>query len=170
MKTSDGIHRSDTSPVWACRAYEEKSPKEKVELVRDNIACWSCLRQGHKVSVCRYKRKCEIDNYKMFHHITLHEADIMDNSNAHTSQNATSGTNKTVAQVGLCLIQLMEIQSSLEDRRTVNVFWDTGAAISLITFEVAKRLGLHGKEKRVIHSICASLGHVVIINVLVFVK
>ena len=143
------IHRSDTHPVWACRAYEEKSPEEKVELVRENNACWSCLRQGHKVSVCRYKRKCEIDNCKMFHHRTLHEADVIDNSNAHTSQNSTSGSNQTVAQVGLCLIQLMEIQSSLEDRRTVNVFWDSGAAISLITFEAAKRLGLRGKEKRV---------------------
>ena len=69
------LHKSNSHPIWACRTYEAASPKERVRLIGENRACWSCLRQGHKVSMCKYRHKCGIEQCSRYHHKTLHDGD-----------------------------------------------------------------------------------------------
>ena len=69
------LHKSNSHPIWACKTFKAASPDERVTLVRDNRACWSCLRQGHKVSICKYRYKCDKENCTKYHHQSLHDGD-----------------------------------------------------------------------------------------------
>ena len=40
----------DTHPIWKCEYFSEKPPEEKLELVRNNNACYRCLGKGNSSS------------------------------------------------------------------------------------------------------------------------
>ena len=69
------IHLSNGDhPVWCCRVFDNKSPSEKVDLVRKNNACFACLEIGHVVKNCKRNFRCKHDNCGLEHHQLLHEA------------------------------------------------------------------------------------------------
>lgn len=62
-----------------CKKFMSKSQEERVQLVRDNYACFSCLKkasQEHRMSTCKRKRRCteniDGDQCKSYHHPLLH--------------------------------------------------------------------------------------------------
>ena len=69
------IHpEENTHPIWRCLEFSGKPPKERIDLVRNNNACYRCLEQGHSSRFCRKRFTCRTDNCGQQHHYLLHEA------------------------------------------------------------------------------------------------
>ena len=47
IHTANGDH-----PIWRCRIFAAKSVKERIQLVKQNHACFGCLEKGHPTSAC----------------------------------------------------------------------------------------------------------------------
>ena len=132
------LHKTDTHPIQECQTFIETPAAEKIQLVRDHKACWSCLREGHRSTYCRIKRKCNEDNCQLYHNKLLHECHV-EGIAFHASSTDSHHTGDRT-----CLLQLMDIKTANNGK--ANVLWDGGATLSLITFKKAKELNLRGKE------------------------
>ena len=67
------LHKSNNHLKEECREYLNKTPLERLEIIKELKACWSCLKIGHRLSDCRNKRTCGISGCSMAHHSSLHE-------------------------------------------------------------------------------------------------
>ncbi|CAB3989230.1 RNA-directed DNA polymerase from transposon BS [Paramuricea clavata] len=117
------VHSSSMHNTADCRVYQEMAPEGKVQLLKEKRACWSCLKIGHRSIDCRQRKKCNSDDCSKYHH----DADGKES--------------------GTCLLQVMKIKSAV-NAAPLNVLWDGGATISLITFAKACELSLDGEEIR----------------------
>ena len=131
------VHGSNGHTIEDCRTYNDANATEKVKLLKDKRACWSCLKLGHRSVDCNTRKKCTETGCEKYHHHSLHEAN-QQGLILHAVKHNDSNTNDP------CLLQLMEIESSL--CTPLNVLWDAGATVSLITFEKAEQLKLKGKK------------------------
>ena len=49
---------------------------EKEKVVEEHKLCLSCLLPGHRLSKCRSKNRCKVENCDMRHHTLVHEVDL----------------------------------------------------------------------------------------------
>ena len=110
--------------------------------MKENRACYSCLKIEHRSSDCKYKKQCEIDECEMYHHQSLHEAH-MAGITFHHVKDQIEYVNRYSGQ---CLLPLMAISSDTIPSKKVDVLWDSGATFSLITFKKANQLNLFEEE------------------------
>ena len=137
------FHKSNNHKTEDCRDFLTLSNEERVKLLSEARACWSCLKPFHRSADCRYRKQCDIDGCRKYHHHLLHEADKagIDFQGKHVMTTRVSNGGQSDASCG-CLLQLMKISSH---EGHVNVMWDSGATVSLITFAKAAHLKLEGK-------------------------
>ena len=138
------IHSSNNHSTSDCRVYD-KLPEQMVQFIKDKRACYSCLKIGHRSSNCKLHKKCPEDGCNMFYYPSLHSAYIQ-GINFHTTTSAMS--NKDYHSCTR-LLQLMKIKSGTKNFKSLNVLWDRGATLNLITFEKARELELRGKEIKI---------------------
>ena len=125
------IHGADNHRTFECRKYLSLPLTERYNLLREQFACYNCLMPGHIAISCKIRKICGINNCDRFHHPTLHQVQMWA-SNVSISNSS-------------CLLQIMKIPvKSNHVRHVVNVFWDSGATISLIRKEKAIELGFNG--------------------------
>ena len=111
----------------------QMSPEDKILFVKEKRACWSCLKSGHRSMNCKLRERCGNDGCLKFHHPSLHLAHLQGIA-FHMPSTRRGDTRQDSCHVGPCLLQVMKIKSSnAED--PLNVLWDGGATISLITFD-----------------------------------
>ena len=130
--------------VEQCRKFAAMNANERLQAVKANHACYSCLKRAgrdHKSSNCSRRRQCPEkvngNQCKYFHHQLLHEANL--------NPGATVGTFTTDKAAMLPIVQANVLGSSGLKKRA-NVLLDSGAQISLIKTSVAKDLKLKGKD------------------------
>ena len=134
------IHKSNNHVTEECTKYTEMSPEEKIGLLKENRACWSCLKVGHRITRCYKTQECGENGCQMNHHKSLHECHAQ-GITFHATKCSLNQTNRPCD----CLLQLMRIPTNNNGRSgSVNVLFDGGATISLITFSKVKSLGLNG--------------------------
>ena len=143
------VHKNNIHATEDCSEYLGKDPVTRVKIVGEAKACWSCLKLYHRSADCRSRRQCGKDGCTKFHHETLHEAHVngvdfnsFRNIVMMASKGASEGNKNSV-----CLLQLMSIPVS--ESQSVNVLWDGGATVSLITFKKAETIGLYGKPIKI---------------------
>lgn len=136
------IHNSGTHSTDDCRVYQDKTPEEKVRLLKEKRGCWSCLKSGHRSIDCKARKRCNIEGCLKFHHQSLHLAHAQ-GIVFHTPAIAKKSSHQDTGELSTCLLQVMKI-SCLPNKDPVNVLWDGGATVSLITFSKAKELKLVG--------------------------
>ena len=74
QKQACWIHKeSGDHPIWRCRVFRAKSVDERVQLTKDNHACFTCLEIGHGVDKCNKKFVCKIDDCNQNHNQLLHK-------------------------------------------------------------------------------------------------
>ena len=139
------IHLSNGDhPIWRCRVFENKSPSEKVDLVKKNNACFACLETGHVAKNCKRNFRCKHDSCGLEHHQLLHEA--------HASGMVfhSSSAREKPAKADSTILQLQKIKggNNFSQWKDLNVLWDCGSTLSFITFKQAKKLRLNGKRVR----------------------
>ena len=128
-------HNSNGHLTEECRNYLGMQIQERINLIKEKQACWSCLKIGHKSKECRYKKKCEVDNCDRYHHHTLHAV----NANVATLHTKILNENeKDDIWSSTCLLQIMKIPSV---DRELSVLWVSGASISLATFKSVRTQG-----------------------------
>ena len=119
-----------------CQTFKGMDIQTRIQLVKDRRGCWSCLKTGHRSVECRFRKVCEHPNCGRYHHSLLHEVSGTENQVLSLDTKGASD---------MCLLPLMNVQCK---GKNLNVLWDTGATISLITFRAAKDLGLAKGAKR----------------------
>ena len=132
-------HKTRDHSTEECRHFISKSPQERMDLLREYRACWCCMKIGHMSRDCRNKRMCKVDNCKMYHHPLLHGAEVT--ATVYTVNSTSNGSNNVSSTT--CLLPVMKVNSI---SGILSVLWDSGASISLITFEKARELKLKGKR------------------------
>ena len=134
-KYSCWLHRSDNHRINECASYLSMGNEERVKLLRENKACWSCLELGHRSLNCKQRQVCEEDRCDKYHHRTLHAAH-MEGVNFHSCGVATGDKSNNI-----CLLQLMRIKTMFG---WANTMWDCGATMSFITNIKAEEERLEG--------------------------
>ena len=115
-----------------CRKFQSLSIDERVKTIKDNHACFSCLKKAgrnHRESNCSRHKKCvKTENgqeCQAYHHPLLH---------------------KTVDVGVAATVVIATLQGQDGMQKQGNILLDSGAQISLIRDETAVSLGLKGKN------------------------
>ena len=102
------IHTTnDSHPIWRCKKFQGMPVDERIELVRQNRACFKCLEKGHATAACPKTFKCTFPNCNQYHNKLLHK----DNNQ---EQNANNGNNMQLNQVNNPEQQQQLIQQQIQ--------------------------------------------------------
>ena len=76
VKSSNGPCKicKNTHRLNKCRHYINKSPKDRLAVVKTNNLCTNCLREGHDTQSCSSKLSCLVGDCSERHHTTLHDS------------------------------------------------------------------------------------------------
>ena len=143
--------------------FKEKSPTQRAKVVAEAKLCFSCLREKYMFRQCPNSRKCRKDGCNSSHNRLLHGAERVypskspsnnnSNSNAGANQSKLSSvqssskttTLSSVSNVkGLLQVTELQLKSSSGKDTTALVLCDTACSNSLVSNDLANRLGLHG--------------------------
>ncbi|KAK3097424.1 hypothetical protein FSP39_009560 [Pinctada imbricata] len=61
-------HNVDTHEIGKCTGFANLDLNEKMDQLRRNGGCFSCLKQGHLSSRCHDRKKCEVQGCDKMHH------------------------------------------------------------------------------------------------------
>ena len=129
-----------------CNQFKAMDIKTRLQLVKDRRGCFSCLKSGHRAAECRFRKICSFPGCGRYHHDLLHEDDTVCTGpterpvNEPKHVNLLNSTNSDCQdRLDNCILPMMNIYCK---GKFINVLWDTGATISLITNKVARELGL----------------------------
>ena len=162
-------HSTDKHEITDCKTYTGASVDDRWNMVLDYRVCFSCLKPGHRQNYCYNLRVCGTNGCTEKHHSTLHKETVprkSENSTAshtvdsHLPNNKGSkfAENYTVPvghatnedrSIQVCLLQLMQVRAGFNGENTLNMFWDSGSKVSMITFKKANELGLEGKKRKI---------------------
>ena len=67
---------TNNHPVWKCQKLIALDTFKRTELVKENGACFKCLRVGHYARNCYRKFKCRVANCDRNHHDILHDSSM----------------------------------------------------------------------------------------------
>ena len=119
------------------------SPNDRLKKVKENHACFSCLKRagrGHRAANCIRRRLCtELVNNapcNKNHHPLLHAGTNL--------MGMLASTLKT--KDALLPVVTAFVVGKNGKREEANILMDSGAQISLVRNDVAKRLKLEGKD------------------------
>ncbi|XP_071827786.1 uncharacterized protein [Apostichopus japonicus] len=142
-----------TYKCWVCKCQDHwtdqckdllsKQPSERFKLVKENHACYSCLKQAgrnHRMSNCRRRRLCT-EKYKgqpcqYYHHPLLHSE----------PETNSVGVALVSSKDALLPVIKAEFFGRQNEKRVGNVLLDTGAEVTLIREAFAIELKLQGKN------------------------
>ena len=74
------FHNSDNHEITECAGFAAQDNKIKVELIKKNGVCFSCLKAGHIARNCSERKQCELllqdgkNKCGKYHHSTFHMA------------------------------------------------------------------------------------------------
>ena len=135
----------DNSTHWVdqCEKFKLMSPDERLKTVKENHACFSCLKKAgrdHRASNCSRRKQCtqKINDVqcKYYHHVLLHPA------NSTPTVGVAIETNKEA----MLPVVAAKISGKNNQHQRGNILIDSGAQISLICTSTAENLQLKGKN------------------------
>ena len=147
--------------LHACPKFLDLSPHERLNFVKRQRLCFSCLEAGHSIARCEDKTKCGEKCGKIHHHL-LHgsfrnyqsrksDARSRGKEAAHTgSLTASSHCLSTQPQVYLPIV------SVLANGHYVNALLDSGSTSTFVTQRLVRKLNLKCEKSR--HSV-ATIGN-----------
>ena len=138
------VCKSSNHFVDQCRKFSAMNPSERLQAVKDNHACYSCLKRAgrdHRSSNCSRRRQCQEkvngNQCKYYHHHLLHE------DNPHPAAKIGTFTTDKTAMLPIVQANILGLNGL---KKKGNVLLDSGAQISLIKTSAAKDLKLKGKD------------------------
>ncbi|XP_030829745.1 uncharacterized protein LOC100891320 [Strongylocentrotus purpuratus] len=157
VSAEDSKQRNDSNQYtqykcWICKSSEHwvdhckkvlsKSQTERFQLMRDNHACFSCLKKAgreHNMRTCKRRKRCskEINGEQCssFHHPLLHRE----------VQTRSEIVASVAGKSALLPVVMVKVLGPNQKSSTVNCLLDSGAQISLVKQSMAEDMGLVGK-------------------------
>ena len=131
-------HDVEGHTIHDCYAFKNLSNADKFACLKYNRVCFKCVSVGHLARYCNLSypacdvlvngKMCGMDPHRMLH-------PVLSGMASHTDV-----TNNLASRDGYLLMV-----SSLECcQKEINVLWDSGSNVSLITHQKARELGLKG--------------------------
>ena len=97
------IHVNGNHKTSDCKSYLAMNVSERYDLLKSNIACFSCLLPNHRLDQCSRKKECGNGCLK-YHHHTLH-GDVVDGST-----NALTGNWRTIDEIAV-ILPIMKVKT-----------------------------------------------------------
>ena len=138
------MHNSQTHNLVDCILFKRLNHVQKLECLRKHRVCYSCLRIGHVSAQCINRKSCDSRDSngnicRINHHPILHENNL-NSGFQFTSQHSS------VSHVLGESTSLLPIAYVYSHSYPICTLYDSGADLSLITHDLANRLGLDGYE------------------------
>lgn len=131
------LHNNASHDITDCYKFKTMNSKNRYEIAKNYGICFRCLRGYHAARNCKAGKLCGVmvdgqGPCNRNHHSLLHS-----DQREGTLHNAISGKACTA---------LLNISVIYSRDQPLNVLWDSGSDVSLITHKMAKKLGLKGKD------------------------
>ena len=130
--------------VDQCPQFKSMTPKQRWEIVKEQKACFSCLKRskGHTASNCLRKRECQEKTHdgsscKKPHHRLLH-------GNTSPDPRNVVGSIQDNSEAVLPIISAT-VKGPNNKCGKASVFYDSGSQVSMIRDDFAEELGLESK-------------------------
>ena len=138
------LHNSQSHNLVECITFKRMNYGQRVDFIRKNRICFSCLYLGHVSAHCRNRKLCDVrDNNGNIcnknHHPLMHEYPLNSGAQALYQYNSVSN----VASTDIALLPIAYIYCH---SYPISTLYDSGADLSLITHNLANKLGLNGYE------------------------
>ena len=137
--------------VDECKNFIDMTPNERWKVVREQRACFSCLKRskGHTAVNCTRRKECgqangNGDNCKKCHHKLLH----CNNIEERTGNRVHSTRDNSSITILPVITGLVKGKNGVMSE--ANVFYDSGAQISMIRRSYAESLALEGKPINIV--------------------
>lgn len=157
-------------PLKECKEFQNITIEARWDHVLKLKLCFSCLRKGHGIPVCRRRKRCAVNNCRSYHSILLHDENRNKNSkkddrNPPSSEEPSSPVlscksvfkNKSDSEkdvfkcenttstprIMLKTLQVILFGSKGRSVKTYALI-DEGSTITMINDLIAKKLGLSG--------------------------
>ena len=134
------LHSSSQHDIFDCYVFQDMTPQSRMDMTYEYRVCWSCLRTGHTQSRCFKLKECLKGGCTRKHHPMLHQDEEV--KIKHVVKR-----NSVDKRPGL--LQIMRLQAGIRHTMDINVLWDSGAQVSLITQKKARELGLSGASTKI---------------------
>ena len=124
-----------------CFKIKDMAPSKRLEVMKENKACFSCLKKsakGHNMSTCSRRKPCTIsvngEKCKYYHHPLLHQ------------NSAFTGVAVACSQTNLLPVLSADILGKGDRKRVGKILFDSGAQVSIVRQELADSLKLKGQS------------------------
>ena len=131
-----------------CQKILQMNQRERYELMKENRACFSCLKRAgkdHRMTTCRRRKKC--DRCSSFHHPLLHSTSL------ETPATESKDSTVDIASIGSSETLLPIVSVKVHGPRGAvigNCLLDSGSQVTLIRRELAERLHLVGDPIQIV--------------------
>jgi len=102
-----------------------------VEDDKGSRLCFGCLRRGHTLQTCKYKRECKKKKSKKNHHMSLHSEDSQKEEKVKHKE-ATTNTIKPAYPQLLIIVLAVEMLGPNNKIVQMYAFLDEGSSDSLV--------------------------------------
>ncbi|XP_068236892.1 uncharacterized protein [Palaemon carinicauda] len=137
-------HGVDGHSIYDCYAFKSLSNYDKFAQLKRNNACYKCVNLGHFSKFCIVSgvsscdvmvngKKCGREHHKMLHSLLYKPTTF------------TVVTSNLVSRDG----HLLMVSGLRYHQTDINVLWDSGSNVSLITHQKAQELGLNGRDVQI---------------------
>ena len=126
-----------------CRMYLDKSVEARYEFVKEKRLCFNCLYSNHRIGECTSTTSCRVKGCGKRHHTSLHR------ERQNTTTPAVAHRVNNIQTRRYCVyFQVLPVVVFGSNGRKVKTFalLDSASDISMINSELAKDLGLSGKQ------------------------
>ena len=145
------VHNTSNHDFIFCNTFKYFDNVMKLDVIKRNGLCFSCLTPGHMSNVCTLRKPCTVigptGNCNKSHHPILH--DIFKVNISNTSQLNAQNNNDLSGRFGNTISSndvLLSIGTVYCKDYPICTLYDTGADLSLITHTLAQHLGLTGTD------------------------
>ena len=137
-------------PLKECPAFQELDADRRAQLVLRTGTCFVCLKRGHRIKTCAFKRDCGIDGCTMKHHQLLH-------GSKRVTSPARDNEHRVVAAVtereriseSVTLLQVVPVRVHTEDGyRDTLALLDPGSQTSLVSDQLVRDANLTGDQQQ----------------------
>ncbi|XP_068223879.1 uncharacterized protein [Palaemon carinicauda] len=137
-------HGVDGHSIYDCYAFKSLSNYDKFAQLKRNNTCYKCVNLGHFSKFCNVSgvsscdvmvngKKCGREHHKMLHSLLYKPTTF------------TDVTSNLVSRDG----HLLMVSGLRYHQNDINVLWDSGSNVSLITHQKAQELGLNGRDVQI---------------------
>ena len=147
--------------LWNCFKFIENSVEERRKLVKEKSLCFNCLRIGHRVVDCEFKRSCQVCGQR--HNTLLHTSisspkltqSIESKKNVEAAENVVVSLSNTRAAIPAANKRFMNIlpikvwKNDPNSAVTTYALLDSGSTTCISSSSLVNRLGLNQMNDQV---------------------